>query len=117
MATSTVKTQIVVQFEDQFTEAANKANSKYLNILEDAQKESDKFNQQTKEMTQDILQELRNNINDLTGLTLAGGIGSIAVTLATLVVSTSGLLLSLFSIGVALTGVFGIWLAGENLNE
>ncbi|MBC8287654.1 MAG: hypothetical protein H8E42_09315 [Nitrospinae bacterium] len=117
MANTTVTTQVVVQFDDQFTDAAKQANESYLKSLEEVRTKAEIINQNLNEVSEEYFNTLRMNINDLNALEFTLGIGSLTAVLSTLAVNTSVLLASLASVGVAMTTVYGTWLAGEVLNE
>jgi F0F1-type ATP synthase membrane subunit b/b' len=117
MANTIVTTQIVVQFDDQFTDSANRAIENYKKSFEEAQKKAESLNQNLNRIYEKYFETLRKDINNLSALELTASIGSLTAILATLAVSTSGVLSGLASVGVATTGVYAIWMAGEELNE
>ena len=60
MATNTtIKTQIVVQFDDQFSDAANRANEKYFKSFEEAHKKAQEIRANFKPFYEDSFEDIR----------------------------------------------------------
>ncbi|PIP72267.1 MAG: hypothetical protein COW89_07310 [Nitrospinae bacterium CG22_combo_CG10-13_8_21_14_all_47_10] len=65
MANTIVTTQIVVQFDDQFTDSANRAIENYKKSFEEAQKKAESLNQNLNRIYEKYFETLRKDINNL----------------------------------------------------
>ena len=113
MASTTLKTQIVVQFDDQFSEAANQSLKNYQKVVEETRKKTESFNLNFDRPFEDTFENLRKNIAELSTLEQIGLGGGLIVGIATIAKSS----VALARVGVALTALYVSWLAGKNLSE
>lgn len=70
MANTTVTTQVVAKFDDQFSDSANRALENYVKSFEEAQKKADNFNSIFDAPFQEYLAEIKSSINQFGNLNM-----------------------------------------------
>ena len=116
MATNTtIKTQIVVQFDDQFSDAANRANEKYFKSFEEAHKKAQEIRANFKPFYEDSFEDIRKAFNELDALHKVLASISVLVPIAFGIVHPTAFIISLTAASIALTSFYGLWLSGEKL--
>lgn len=114
MATNTtINTQIVVQFDDQFSDAAKRANENYFKSFEDAQKKIESFKPIFETPFQGYFESLTKLFNELNTLEKTAWIGVLIAGTATVAKFSQELL----RVGVTLGAFYLTWLAGTKLKE
>ncbi|MZH02252.1 MAG: hypothetical protein F3745_02280 [Nitrospinae bacterium] len=113
MANTTVTTQVVVQFDDQFSDSANRALENYFKSFKEAQKKTESFKPIFETPFAEYFEELRRDFNEKSTLDQTKLFASIA-TMTAIAVALND---SLRVVGVTLGAFYLTWLAGTKLKE
>ncbi len=113
MATTVVNTQIVVQFDDQFSKDADQANENYLKSLKEVQKKTESFNVIFDAPFQKYFEDLQREFDKLNTLQKTGWIGTFTVG----AVALAGFSQKLGILIATLSAFYLTWLTADNLKE
>jgi len=113
MASTTVKTQIVVQFDDQFSEAANRSLQNYQKAVKEAQKQIESFKPIFDTPFEETFENLKKDIDELNTLGQVQIAGGLVLGIA----AAATLSKNLAWVGATLTAFYVAWWAGKDLRE
>ncbi len=113
MVSTTVNTQIVIKFDDQFTKSANRALYSYEKSVKEVQQQIKSFKPIFDTPFQEAFENLKKDIDELNALGQVQITGGLVLGIA--VAATLSIKLAL--VGVTLTAFYATWWAGKDLRE
>ncbi len=117
MANPTVSTQIVVQFDDQFSDSANRALENYFKSFEEAQKKTESFKPIFETSFKEYFKDLETEFNRLDTLKQTALIASLTAGITLLVVNLSTLAGQIRYLGATSVAFYATWWVGTKLSE